>query len=152
MRVLLQRVSEAQVEVDSAIVGAIGSGLLLLAAFEDVDSAADLDWMAAKIIKLRIFSDNQGIMNLSILDHGGDILAISQFTLFGDCAKGNRPSWSRAAKGDISRPLFDLFIAKLSALLQKPIETGIFGAEMRVQLVNDGPVTLMLDSRKWTDL
>lgn len=148
MRVLLQRVSKARVEVNHTVTGAIGPGLLLLVGFENADTPADLDWMAGKLSRLRIFSDENDVMNLSLLDHGGDVLAVSQFTLFGDCAKGNRPSWSDAAKGEISQPLFDEFVARLALILNKPIPTGIFGADMQVHLVNDGPVTLMLDSRK----
>lgn len=148
MRVLLQRVSEARVEVNAQTCGAIQSGLLILAGFTDTDSAKDLDWMARKICNLRIFEDAANIMNLSLRDTGGEILLVSQFTLFGDCTKGNRPSWSGAAKGDISEPLFNAFQAKLTALLEKPIPTGIFGADMRIHLINEGPVTLMLDSCK----
>ncbi len=148
MRVLLQRVSEARVEVDARVVGAIGPGLLLLAGFENADNEKDLDWMAGKISRLRVFPDEQGVMNRSVRDCGGQVLAVSQFTLFGDCTSGNRPSWSRAAHGEISQPLFDAFVAALSAQLGQPVPTGVFGADMKVHLVNDGPVTLLLDSRQ----
>ena len=148
MRVLLQRVSEARVEVNAQTCGAIGSGLLLLAGFTDTDTAQDLDWMTRKICNLRVFSDAQGIMNLSVRDAGSNILVVSQFTLFGDCAKGNRPSWSGAAKSEISQPLFNSFVAKLTSVFGKPIPTGIFGADMQIHLINDGPVTLLLDSQK----
>lgn len=148
MRVLLQRVSEARVEVAGKVCGAIGPGLLLLVGIEDADTEQDLEWMANKLIKLRIFDDEKGVMNLSVRDCNADLLAVSQFTLFGSCVKGNRPSWSRAAKGEISQPLFDAFVARLNALSGKPVPTGIFGADMQVHLVNNGPVTLLLDSRE----
>ncbi len=147
MRVIIQRVSEASVAVDGEITGKIGPGLLLLAGFEESDTAADLDWMAGKIARLRIFSDADGVMNRSVQEAGGEILAVSQFTLYASVKKGNRPSWSRAARGEISQPLFERFVAKLAAELGKPVQTGVFGADMRVSLVNDGPVTLAIDSR-----
>lgn len=148
MRVLLQRVSEARVEVDNRITGSIGAGLLLLVGFERADTAKDLGWMASKVCKLRVFADENGVMNRSVGDAGGEILAVSQFTLFGEYAKGNRPSWGRAAPGDISQPLFDAFIAELASITGKAVPTGIFGADMQVHLVNDGPVTLLLDSQQ----
>ena len=147
MRVIIQRVSEASVAVDGEITGKIGPGLLLLAGFEESDTAADLDWMAGKIARLRIFSDADGVMNCSVQEAGGEILAVSQFTLYASVKKGNRPSWSRAARGEISQPLFERFVARLATELGKPVQTGIFGADMRVSLVNDGPVTLAIDSR-----
>lgn len=147
MRVIIQRVSEASVAVDGEITGKIGPGLLLLAGFEESDTAADLDWMAGKIARLRIFSDADGVMNCSVQEAGGEILAVSQFTLYASVKKGNRPSWSRAARGEVSQPLFERFVAKLAAELGKPVQTGVFGADMRVSLVNDGPVTLAIDSR-----
>ena len=133
--------------VDAEIAGEIGSGLLVLAGFEADDGDADLDWMAGKIVRMRIFADDAGIMNRSVQDVGGEILAVSQFTLFASVRKGNRPSWSRAARGEVSQPLFERFVARLSAELGKPVPTGVFGADMRVSLVNDGPVTLAVDSR-----
>lgn len=148
MRVLLQRVQQARVEVDNEIVGQIGMGLLLLVGIEDNDTDRDLNWMARKLLKLRIFPDENGVMNRSIQDVDGEILAVSQFTLFASYAKGNRPSWGRAAKGDISKPLFDAFVAQLAPLLGKPIPTGVFGADMQVHLINDGPVTMLLDSQQ----
>lgn len=147
MRVVLQRVSEAKVEVAGETVGAIGRGLLVLAGFEDGDAETDLDWMAGKVTRLRIFSDEAGVMNHSVAEAGGAILAVSQFTLYASTRKGNRPSWSRAAKGDVSEPLFRQFVDKLASQLGKPVPTGVFGADMRVSLVNDGPVTLCIDSR-----
>lgn len=147
MRVLLQRVIEARVEVEEQITGAIGRGLLLLVGIENTDTSQDIEWMAGKLTRLRIFPDENGIMNRSVQDCEGDVLAVSQFTLYADCSKGNRPSWGRAAKGDISQPLFEAFVETLTATLGKPVPTGIFGADMQVHLINDGPVTLMLDSR-----
>ena len=147
MRVVVQRVREASVTVDGQIAGKIGPGLLVLAGFEADDSAPDLEWMAGKIVKMRLFSDADGVMNRSVQDAGGDILAVSQFTLYASVKKGNRPSWSRAARGDVSGPLFERFVQKLSAELGKPVPTGVFGADMQVALVNDGPVTLTVDSK-----
>ena len=147
MRVVIQRVSEASVTVDGVVTGKIGLGLLVLAGFEEADGEADLEWMAGKIIRTRIFADANGVMNCGVLEAGGEILAVSQFTLFASVKKGNRPSWSRAARGDVSRPLFERFVEKLSAELGKPVATGVFGADMQIQLVNDGPVTLSIDSR-----
>jgi D-tyrosyl-tRNA(Tyr) deacylase len=147
MRVIVQRVKEASVTVDRKITGQIGTGMLLLAGFEDADQAADLDWMAQKLVKLRIFPDEQGVMNRSVIDAGGDILAVSQFTLYASTRKGNRPSWGMAARGDVSQPLFEQFVQRLSSTLGKPVPTGVFGADMQVSLVNDGPVTIAIDSR-----
>ncbi|MDR0776239.1 MAG: D-tyrosyl-tRNA(Tyr) deacylase [Azonexus sp.] len=147
MRVVVQRVNEAAVSVENREVGRIGRGLLVLAGFEAVDGDVDLDWMAGKLVRLRLFADADGVMNRSVRDVGGDILAISQFTLFASAKKGNRPSWSRAVPGELSRPLFERFVERLSAGLGKPVPTGVFGADMRIALVNDGPVTLCLDSR-----
>ena len=147
MRVVIQRVKEASVAVDGEIAGEIGPGLLVLAGFEVEDGDADLDWMVGKIVRMRIFGDAEGVMNRSVQEAGGEILAVSQFTLFASVKKGNRPSWSRAARGAVSQPLFERFVARLSAELGKPVPTGVFGADMRVSLVNDGPVTLAIDSR-----
>ena len=147
MRVVLQRVKEASVAVDGQISGKIGPGLLVLAGFAESDGEADLTWMAGKIVRLRLFADANGVMNCSVLEAAGDILAVSQFTLYASVKKGNRPSWSRAAPGDISRPLFARFVDKLVSALGKPVPTGVFGADMQVSLINDGPVTLSLDSR-----
>jgi D-aminoacyl-tRNA deacylase len=147
VRVVIQRVKEASVAVDQEICGKIGAGLLVLAGFEVDDSAADLEWMAGKIVRLRLFADENGVMNRSVVEAGGEILAVSQFTLYASVKKGNRPSWSRAARGDVSQPLFDRFVASLSAELGKPVPTGIFGADMAVSLINDGPVTLSIDSK-----
>lgn len=147
MRVVVQRVLEAAVAVDGRVSGQIGPGLLVLAGFEADDGVADLDWMAGKLVRLRLFGDADGVMNRSVQEAGGDILAVSQFTLYASVRKGNRPSWSRAARGEVSQPLFEHFVEKLAAELGKPVPTGVFGADMKVSLVNDGPVTLTIDSR-----
>ena len=147
MRTIIQRVTEASVAVDGQKVAKIGAGLLVLAGFEDGDGETDLDWMAGKIVRMRIFADADGVMNRSVQETGGEILAVSQFTLYASVKKGNRPSWSRAARGEVSQPLFERFVARLSAELGRAVQTGVFGADMRVALVNDGPVTLSLDSR-----
>ncbi|MFZ2971961.1 MAG: D-aminoacyl-tRNA deacylase [Ferribacterium limneticum] len=147
MRVVIQRVKEASVTVNRKICGKIESGLLVLAGFEESDTAADLAWMAGKIVRLRLFADADGVMNRSVVEAGGEILAVSQFTLYASVKKGNRPSWSRAARGDVSQPLFEQFVAGLAAELGKPVPTGVFGADMEVSLINDGPVTLTIDSQ-----
>lgn len=147
MRVVVQRVRSARVEVAGETVGSIGPGLLVLAGIEAEDSDADLEWMAGKLLRLRIFEDAEGVMNRSVQEVGGDLLAVSQFTLFASTRKGNRPSWGRAARGEISQPLFAAFVHKLQVLSGKPVPTGVFGADMQVHLVNDGPVTLCIDSK-----
>lgn len=147
MRVVVQRVGEALVRFDGNRSGRIGTGLLVLAGFEEADQAADLDWMAQKLVRLRIFPDAQGVMNRSVLEAGGEILAVSQFTLYATTRKGNRPSWGRAARGDVAQPLFERFVERLASALGRPVATGVFGADMQVGLVNDGPVTLVIDSK-----
>jgi len=147
MRVVVQRVKNAEVAVGGVISGKIGAGLLVLAGFEDADTDADLEWMAGKLVRLRLFADEAGVMNRSVLESGGEMLAVSQFTLYASVKKGNRPSWSRAARGEVSQPLFERFVGKLAGQLGKPVPTGVFGADMQVSLVNDGPVTLTIDSR-----
>ena len=147
MRVVVQRVLSARVEVAGEVTGAIGPGLLVLAGLEESDTQTDLAWMSSKLTRLRIFPDEAGVMNRSVLDSGGEVLAVSQFTLFASVRKGNRPSWSRAAAPDISRPLFESFVGQLEIDLGRPVPTGVFGADMKVHLVNDGPVTLVIDSR-----
>lgn len=147
MRVVIQRVSAASVTANGLVAGKIGPGLLILAGFEAADKAADLDWMAGKIVRTRIFPDENGVMNRNVCEAGGELLAVSQFTLYASLRKGNRPSWSRAAPGEISRPLFDCFVDKLASALGKPVATGVFAADMQVSLVNDGPVTLVIDSQ-----
>ena len=148
MRVVVQRVSEAKVSVAGETCGQIAAGLLLLVGVEEVDTQQDIDWLVRKISQLRIFNDAEGVMNRSLLECGGDVLAVSQFTLFASARKGNRPSYSRAARGDISRPLFEQFVAGMALVLGKAVPTGVFGADMQVSLVNDGPVTILLDSRQ----
>ena len=148
MRVVIQRVREAAVSVGGRQSGRIAHGLLVLAGIEAEDTADDLAWMAGKIVRMRLFADADGVMNQSVQEVGGGILAVSQFTLFASVKKGNRPSWGRAARGEISQPLFDDFVARLSAELGQPVQTGVFGADMQVSLVNDGPVTITIDSKR----
>lgn len=148
MRAVVQRVAAARVEVGGQTVGAIGAGLLVLAGFEADDGDSDLEWLSAKLCKLRIFDDENGVMNRSIVDCTGEILAVSQFTLFASTRKGNRPSWGRAAPPQIAQPLFERFVARLSGELGRPVPTGVFGADMQVHLINDGPVTITLDTRE----
>jgi D-tyrosyl-tRNA(Tyr) deacylase len=147
VRLLVQRVREASVEVAGDVVARIGGGLLVLAGIARDDTADDREWLARKIVEMRIFDDAQGVMNRSLLDVGGDVLAVSQFTLYASTRKGNRPSWSRAAPPEIAAPQFDAFVEALAARIGKPVATGQFGANMQVALVNDGPVTIWLDSR-----
>ena len=147
MRALVQRVREARVTVEGRVTGSIGRGLLVLAAVTDSDSGDDRDWLVHKIVNLRVFDDDAGVMNRSVRDVEGGILAVSQFTLYGSTKKGHRPSWSAAARPEVAAPAFEGFVAALAASLGKPVQTGVFGAHMDVALVNDGPVTLWLDSR-----
>jgi D-aminoacyl-tRNA deacylase len=148
MRAVIQRVSEASVSVENRICGNIGQGLLVFIGIEDVDSQEDIDWLSSKIINLRVFNDENGIMNISVKDFGGDILLVSQFTLHASTKKGNRPSYIRAAKPDLAIPLYEKMIGKLEAELGKPIQQGVFGADMKVSLLNDGPVTIIIDSKE----
>ncbi|MFY8107429.1 MAG: D-aminoacyl-tRNA deacylase [Bacteroidia bacterium] len=148
MRVVIQRVGEAEVKVDGLTIGKIGSGLLVLAGFEVNDNQKDLEWMSGKICKLRIFNDENGVMNINVKDAGGDILLVSQFTLHADAQKGNRPSYIKAARPEIAIPLYEQFIKQVEFDLGKSIQTGKFGADMKVSLMNDGPVTILLDSKK----
>lgn len=147
MRVVIQRVTFAKVEVDKKVVGEIENGMMILVGFENEDTNEDLTWMAGKITSLRIFDDEQGVMNKSIIDAGGDILCISQFTLHALTKKGNRPSYIKAAKGEVAEPLYNEFCNKLKNNLNKEIKKGIFGADMKVSLLNDGPVTICIDSK-----
>ena len=147
MRTVIQRVKHAKVEVDGKITGEIKQGLLVLAGFENEDTDEDLEWMSGKICNLRIFDDGQGVMNRSVLDIGGEILCVSQFTLHAMTKKGNRPSYIRAAKGEIAQPMYEKFCRKLEFLLNNDIKKGIFGANMQVTLLNDGPVTITIDSK-----
>jgi D-tyrosyl-tRNA(Tyr) deacylase len=147
MRVVAQRVLEARVDVDARSVAAIGCGLLVLAGIAADDTPDDRDWLVHKLVGLRIFDDENGVMNRALSDAGGDLLCVSQFTLFASTRKGHRPSWSAAAPPDIARPAFEAFVAALAHRLGKPVPCGVFGEHMRVCLVNDGPVTIILDSR-----
>jgi D-tyrosyl-tRNA(Tyr) deacylase len=147
MRAIIQRVTEASVTVDGNVTGAIKNGLLVLLGIEDADTDADISKLSTKIVQLRIFNDAQGIMNLSIKDINGDILLVSQFTLFADTKKGNRPSYIRASKPPIAVPMYEKMITALSDAMGKNIYTGIFGADMKVSLINDGPVTIFIDTR-----
>lgn len=147
MRAVIQRVSKANVSINGEIYGSIGQGLLVLVGIEDADNQKDIEWLAKKIIQLRIFSDSAGLMNKSVLDVDGNILLISQFTLFAQTKKGNRPSFICAAKPVISIPIYNIFCQSLSLNLGKEIQTGIFGADMQVSLVNDGPVTICMDTK-----
>jgi len=146
MRLVLQRVSEASVRVDAEVKGSIGTGLLVLLGVEPPDTADDIDWLASKLVQLRVFDDEAGTMNRSVQEAGGDILLVSQFTLLASTKKGTRPSWHRAAKPAAAVPLYEAFHQKLEDLLGRPVPTGVFGADMKVSLVNDGPVTLVIDS------
>ncbi len=148
MRVVIQRVSEASVEVrEQDYRASVGPGLLVLAAFVDEDDDSDLSWIVRKIVSLRIFDDESGVMNLSVTDVGGEVMAISQFTLYAMTARGNRPSYIRAAKPQTAGPLYEKFCGMLSESLGRPVRTGIFGADMKVGLLNDGPVTIIMDSK-----
>lgn len=147
MRVVVQRVLQAAVAVAGEEIAAIGPGLLVLAGFEADDGEADVEWMASKLLRLRIFADDNGVMNRDVLAAGGEVLAVSQFTLYASTRKGNRPSWGRAAPGEHSRPLFDHLLSRLEQGLGRPVPSGRFGADMQVSLINDGPVTLCMDSR-----
>ena len=147
MRVVVQRVSEASVTVKGEITGSIGPGLVVLLGIEEQDTMSDVEWLSAKLIRLRIFNDAQGVMNLSILETGGDFLIISQFTLHASTRKGNRPSYIRAARPEQAIPLYEAFVNQIAQGIGKPVSTGRVGAMMQVSLVNDGPVTLVIDSR-----
>src|SRR5215831_15745965 len=145
MRAVIQRVSHATVTIADAAKGAIQKGLLVLLAVEEADSAEDIEWLSGKIVRLRIFDDEAGVMNRSVQDVQGDVLLVSQFTLFASTRKGNRPSYSRSARPEIAIPLYEKFIQRLQQDFGKPIQTGEFGAQMNVTLTNDGPVTIIID-------
>ena len=147
MRIVIQRVSHASVTIEGKVKSEIQKGYLILLGICEDDSAEDIDWLVRKVIGLRVFDDKNGVMNRSIMDIDGEILVISQFTLFASYKKGNRPSWLRAAKHDISIPLYNEFCTKLSAALGKEVGTGEFGADMKVELLNDGPVTICMDTK-----
>ena len=148
MRVVIQRVKTASVTIDGMIKDEIGPGLLVLAGIEDADDLSDIEWLGNKIVQLRIFNDEAGVMNLSVMETGGSIMAISQFTLHAKTKKGNRPSYIKAARHEIAIPLYENFIKKLSDITGKRIATGEFGAMMDVNLINDGPVTIIIDTKE----
>ena len=147
MRVVIQRVSKASVKVDEKISGSIGMGLLVLLGVEDSDTDEDAQWLSNKIVNLRIFNDEAGVMNKSVLDIAGDILLVSQFTLHASTKKGARPSYIRASKPDVAVPVYEKMIAQLEKDLGKRVQTGVFGADMKVELLNDGPVTIIIDTK-----
>ena len=145
MRVVLQRVAKASVEIDGEVVGSIGPGLVVLAGFTTGDGRDTVRWMADKIANLRIFADARGRMNRSVLDTGGEVLVVSQFTLYGDARKGRRPSFVKAARPEAAVPLYEALVEELERVVPRRVQTGRFGAEMKVSLVNDGPVTLIME-------
>ncbi len=147
MIAVIQRVSEATVTIDGMAKSKIENGLLVLLGIEEVDNEEDIAWLANKIVNLRIFNDTDGVMNRSVQDEGGDIIVVSQFTLHASTKKGNRPSYSKAAKPDIAVPLYEKFVDIISQVLGKPVQTGKFGADMKVRLLNDGPVTIVIDTK-----
>ena len=147
MRAVIQRVSRASVTIAGQIRSAIGQGLLVLVAVEDADNREDIEWLTGKIVRLRIFPDEAGRMNRSVQELGGDVLVVSQFTLFASTKKGNRPSYLRSARPEVAVPAYEGFVAQLAVELGKPVHTGEFGADMEVALVNDGPVTIVVDTR-----
>lgn len=147
MIAVIQRVTEASVTIDGAVKSSIGKGLLVLVGIEDADTAEDSEWLAGKIVNLRIFNDAEGVMNVSVKDDGGDIIVVSQFTLHASTKKGNRPSYIKAAKPEIAIPRYEQFVQHVSEQLGKPVLTGEFGADMKVRLLNDGPVTILIDTK-----
>ncbi|MBQ8364615.1 MAG: D-tyrosyl-tRNA(Tyr) deacylase [Bacteroidaceae bacterium] len=147
MRVLIQRVKKASVTVEGELISLINKGLLVFVGICDEDSQEDIEWLTKKIANIRLFDDKNGVMNLSVADIGGEVLAVSQFTLMASTKKGNRPSYIKAAKPDISIPLYEQFCNELEIALNSPIKRGIFGADMKVELINDGPVTIFIDSK-----
>ena len=147
MRVVIQRVSKASVTIEGKVAGAVGKGLLILVGIEDADGDEDIKWLSNKICNLRIFNDEAGVMNRSILEENGELLVVSQFTLHASTKKGNRPSYIKASKPEIAVPLYEKFKEQLSADLGKEVASGEFGADMKVELINDGPVTIIIDTR-----
>lgn len=147
MRVLIQRVKEASVTVDNEVISLIHNGLLVFIGITEDDDREDILWLTKKIANIRLFDDENGVMNRSVIDAGGDILAVSQFTLMASTKKGNRPSYIKAAKPDISIPLYEEFCSEMEIAVNKPIQRGVFGADMKVRLLNDGPVTIFIDSK-----
>jgi len=147
MRAVIQRVSKASVTINNQIHSEINNGLLVLLGIEDADTVEDIEWLSGKIVNLRIFNDENGVMNVSVKDINGDILIVSQFTLHASTKKGNRPSYIRASKPEFAIPMYERFVKQLSNDLDKNIQTGVFGADMKVELLNDGPVTIVIDSK-----
>jgi D-tyrosyl-tRNA(Tyr) deacylase len=147
MRAVIQRVSHASVAIGGRIKSSIGPGLLVLLGIEEADSTKDIEWLSGKIVALRIFNDEAGVMNVSLKDNGGELLLVSQFTLHASIKKGNRPSYIRAARPETARPLYEQAIGRLEMELNKPIQTGEFGADMQLELLNDGPVTILMDTK-----
>jgi len=147
MRIVIQRVAEASVTIENKVVASIEKGLLILVGIEDADAQEDIDWLVAKIAKIRIFGDENNVMNLSVQDIDGDIIVVSQFTLHAGTKKGNRPSYIKASKPEIAIPLYENFVRKLKSEIGKKVQTGEFGADMKVSLLNDGPVTILIDSK-----
>ena len=147
MRAVIQRVSQAEVAIGGTVKASIQHGLLVLLAIEDADTAEDIEWLSGKIVRLRLFTDEQGLMNRSVQEIGGKILLVSQFTLFASTKKGNRPSLTRSARPEIAIPIYEKFVTKLSEDFGKPVQTGEFGADMKVSLTNDGPVTIIIDTK-----
>lgn len=147
MRIVIQRCREASVSVGGELISSVGPGMMVLVGVENGDTEADADWLAAKTVALRIYDDNQGVMNRSIADAGGSVLAVSQFTLTASTRKGNRPSYIRAMHGEEARALYEHYCDRVAAALGRPTARGVFGADMQVALVNDGPVTIIIDSR-----
>ena len=147
MRVVIQRVKSAAVSIEDTCKSKIDQGLLILLGIEDTDTDEDISWLCGKIIRLRIFNDADGIMNLSVSDIAGEIMVVSQFTLYASTKKGNRPSYIKAAKPEIAIPQYEKFVQQMSTELKKPVTTGIFGADMQISLINDGPVTIIIDTR-----
>lgn len=147
MRVVIQRVTNASVTVEGEVVSSINSGLLVLVGIEDADTDEDIEWLSKKIVQIRIFNDDDGVMNRSVIDIEGDIIVVSQFTLMALTKKGNRPSYIRASKADFAVPMYEKFCKQVSSDLGKPVGTGVFGADMKVSLLNDGPTTILIDSK-----
>ncbi len=148
MRVVIQKVKEASVSVENKTISSIKKGLLILVGIENADMQEDINWLVKKVVQLRVFGDENGVMNLSVKDVGGDIIVVSQFTLHANTKKGNRPSYIRAAKPDISIPMYEKFINEMESALGKKVGAGVFGAKMDVALINDGPVTIIIDSKQ----
>lgn len=147
MRAVVQRVAKASVTIDGEVKSSIGEGLLILVGIEDADTPEDIEWLSGKIVRMRIFEDEQGVMNRSVAEMGGDIIVVSQFTLHASTKKGNRPSYIKASKPDFAIPMYNQFVAQVERDLGKPVGTGIFGADMKVELLNDGPVTIVIDTK-----